>query len=316
MSQPSYISWLGHGAASLAAPGVFTDAKMHMFGFEADRAAMQTTVDTLLNPANCGQVRYEVALPLGLVSFLDIAKCTSGVDVVGWLPGRETAFWIPLIEKRADPLNDRLVLWSPYIFISYTIGMVTGREIWGWPKVLADITLAGDDPDHPVYSCKTTFFPTLAATTRGVTDTLFQITSTTGSHGETSLWTSAEDAVAGLIGTFLGGLVEDLVKALHFAPELPSVALKQFREPGSEGAACYQAIVDSPIKPTSFKGGGPLFDTFSLEITTCESHQIVPDYFGRPASPGRTVIPIKIAAWIGMDFEATAGRNIVVSPLS
>ena len=316
MSAPSFISWLGHGAASLAAPGVFTDATMHMFGFEADQAAMQKTVDTLLNPAGCGQVSYEVALPLGMVSFLDIAQCTSGTDVVGWLPGRETAFWIPLIEKHADPLDDRFVFWSPYIFISYTIGMVTGREIWGWPKVLADITVASDNPADPVYACKTTYFPTLAATTRGLTDTLFQITSTPGSGVAASLWTDAEDAVAGLIGTFLGGLAGKLAAALHLSPELPSVALKQFRQPGSASEACYQAIVDSPITPTTFKSGGPLFDTFSLEITTCESHQIVPDFFGRTADPGSNTVPIKVAAWIGMDFEATTGKNVVVAPVS
>lgn len=316
MTGPNYISWLGHGAASLAAPGVFTGATMHAFGFEADQAAMQKTVDTLLNPANCGQVSYEVALSLGMVSFMDIAHCTSGTDVVGCLPGRETAFWIPLIEKHPDPLNDRFVFWSPYIFISYTIGMLTGREIWGWPKALGEISVATDNPANPVYACKTTYFPTLAATTQGVTDTLFQVTSTPGTGAAAPIWTCAKDAIAGLIGSFLGGLGEDIAKALHFSLAFPSVALKQFREPGSASAACYQAIVDSPIVPTAFTGGGPLFDTFSLQITTCESHQFVPDFFGRPADPGSTTVPIKFAAWIAMDFEAKSGNNIVVAPSS
>lgn len=314
MSGPNYISWLGHGAASLAAPGVFTDAKAHMFGFEADQAAMQATVDALLNPATCGKLSYEVALPLGMVSFMDIAQCTSATDVVGWLPGRECALWIPLIEKHADPFHDRFVFWSPYIFISYTIGMLTGREIWGWPKVLGDISVATDNPADPVYGCKTTFFPTLAPTTQGVTDTLFEIKPTAANGRAAPVWQTAEDAIAGLIGTFLGGLAEKLAKALEIVPEIPSVALKQFRQPGAPGAACYQAIVNSPIEATAFYGGGPLFDSFSMQVTTCASHQIVRDFFGRAPDPGSTTIPIKFAAWLAMDFQALSGSNVVVAP--
>jgi len=62
MTHPPFISWLGHGAAELAPPGVFTDAKAHLFGFDADTEAMQTLVDDLLNPAGAGAVRYRVAL--------------------------------------------------------------------------------------------------------------------------------------------------------------------------------------------------------------------------------------------------------------
>ena len=313
MTQANYISWVEHGGASLAAPGVFTDATMHMFGFEADKSAMQATVDKLLNPAATDNIRYEVAVPIGMISFMDIAQCTSGTDIVGWLPGREVAMWIPLIEKHSDPLKDRFVFWAPYICISYTIGMLTGREIWGWPKVLGDIQVPSDSPGSTDFSCATTYFPTLSPTTKGVTGTLLKVRPTSQSSKEAPIWTSAKDAIAGLIGTFLGGLAEHIAQALHISPQVPSVALKQFREPADEKVACYQAIVNSPIAPTQFEAGGPLFDTFELDITTCESHQIVQDFFGRAPDPGKTTIPIKYAAWIGMDFEALAGSNVCVA---
>jgi len=313
MSNVPFISWLGHGAASLAPSGVFTDAKANAFVIDADTKAMQRTVDTLLNPAGAGRVRYQVALPVAMLSFMDIAQCTSSTDILGWLPGRECAIWIPLLEFRdGHLLPSRLVFWSPYIFISYTIGMVTGREAWGWPKVLAEIGVASDTPANPQFSCTTTFFPTMAATTKGEHGVLYRIVQQQAAAQQPPVWQSAGEARAGLIDGIFGGLAGDLLDALQ--PQLPSVVLKQFRAAGAPQSACFQAIVDSPIEMTRFIGGGLLWDTFSLEITNCESHAIVYDLLGYKPAPGTTTtLPVKFATWVTVDFQALTGDDIVVT---
>lgn len=309
-----YISWLGHGTASLAAPGVFTGCQAHMFAIDASQAAMQALVDQLLNPAGNGDVRYEVALPVALLTFLDIAKCTSGTDTLGWLPGRECAIWVPLIELHANnPFATRLVLWSPYIFINYTIGMVTGREIWGWPKVLAKISVASDTPATPQFACSTTYFPTMSATTQGVDDLLYRIVQTAPASQTAPVWTDGATAIADLIDGFLGGLGTVLADALQFSPELPCVVLKQFRQAGDSQNACYQAIVDSPIQVTNFLGGGPLFEHYALEVTTCASHPIISDLLGRVPDPVSTTVAITFAAQLSIDFQALTGANIIVA---
>lgn len=314
MSTIPYISWLGHGAANLAPPGVFTDAKAAIFVIEADTAAIQKLVDTLLNPAGGGIVRYEAIGPVAMLSFMDIARCTSGTDIAGWLPGREAAVWIPLVELHSgNPLADRLVMWSPYIFINYTIGMVIGREDWGWPKVLADIAVASDGQSAPAYSVKTTFFPTLAAATQGVTGQLYSVTGGSALHSPQSSWRNGIEAVEALTGALLGGVADVLIKALNLSPQAPSVALKQFREPGAPQTACYQAITDSPIAVTAFHGGGLLDGQWELEVTTCESHPVVRDLLGRTPDPGSTKLPVKFAAWVVIDFEALAGHTIVAA---
>lgn len=310
MTNAPFISWIGHGAASLAPPGVFTDAKTNVFAVEADIAAMQTLVDTLLNPAAGSAVRYEAVLPVAMFSFMDIARCTSGTDIVGWLPGRECAIWVPLVEKHADPLHDRLVFWSPYIFISYTIGMLTGREAWGWPKVLGEIAVASDTPADPQFSCTTMLFPKLAADTRGEHGVLYRISSNTPVH-PAPWWESAAHALEGMIGGFLGGVAQDLMKAFRLQPRVPSVVLKQFRAAGAPVTACFQAIVDSPIEITRFGGAGPLAGAFTVEITTCASHTIIKDLLGRAPDPGSTKLPVKFAAWATIDFQALTGDDIV-----
>ena len=149
MANIPFISWIGHGAIDVAPPGVFTDATSAAFVIDASSTAMQALTDKLLNPAGGGKVGYKVAAGLAMFSFIDVAKCESGTDTVGWLPGRECAIWVPLFEMHeGNPLKNRLVLWSPYIFINYAMGMVIGRETWGWAKVLGDITVASDNPDR------------------------------------------------------------------------------------------------------------------------------------------------------------------------
>ena len=92
------------------------------------------------------------------------------------------------------------------------------------------------------------------------------------------------------------------------------MVLKQFRAAGAPQSACFQAIVDSPIEMTRFIGGGLLWDTFSLEITNCESHAIVYDLLGYKPAPGTTTtLPVKFATWVTVDFQALSGDDIVVT---
>ena len=69
------------------------------YGFilDASRSAMQALVDELLAPATQGKVKYTVVGSAALVTFFDAARCVSDVDVVGFLPSRECAFWVPLL---------------------------------------------------------------------------------------------------------------------------------------------------------------------------------------------------------------------------
>lgn len=306
-----YISWLGHGASNYAPPGFITDATMTMFAVDADGAALQALVDKLLNPAGGGVVRYEVAVPMVSFSFLDAAK--TGAEGVGWAPGREAAIWLFLVEMHpGHPLRTRLVMWAPYIFINYCVGLVTGREVWGWPKAMADIAVAADAPDDPRYACSTSYFPVLATDSRAVTGTLYQVVRDAPATRPAPIWTTALEALEGLIGGFLSGAAEIVVNALRLEPNIACVALKQFRAAGLVETACYQGIANSPIGLTHFAGGGPLFDAFSVEITTCESHRIVQDILGVAPGAATTRLPVRFAGQIAMNCEILPGNDIVV----
>src|SRR5260221_8699068 len=103
MALPNYISWTGHGSSCAEPPGVFTGGLMHLFGIAADRTAMQVLADKYLNAVSGINVLYTPLVDAALITFLDIAKCTTPTEVIGWVPGRECALWIPLVETRGFP---------------------------------------------------------------------------------------------------------------------------------------------------------------------------------------------------------------------
>jgi uncharacterized protein with NAD-binding domain and iron-sulfur cluster len=318
-----YISLEGRAATALSPPARFKGVKAYFFSIatrdETTRGSsaaapapaltktfMQNVVDDILNKAGGGRVTYQVSLPYALVSFLDMAECTSLVHRYGYLPGRECAVWIPLFERNGTRV--RPVLWSPYIFINYDIGLATGREVWGWPKQLADIGMPASRNGSLEFTCSTDIFETFSPDKPGRRRPLITITQGTGSSPRAAVsgrsavalqcFTEALKRVAGpLIGGF--GL-----------PMLSAVAVKQFRDAAQPDLACYRALVDSPVRMTGFRGAGLLDGEYWLNLTTCQSHQIGKDLFGDPRSGGLRC-KVETAAWAEFDFEALPGTVIV-----
>ena len=316
MTNPPFVSFIGHGAASLAPPGVFTGATSYAFGFRASREAMQTRVDSMLNPVGGTTVRYDVGVDAAMLTFMGIECCTSGTDAIGWEPGRECALWVPLIETDLATRRRRFVLWTPYIFIDYTIGMLTGREVWGWPKVGGRITLADDDPSGPAaFCCETTLLETLAPATVAEVGPLLTVTGDAPLPEPRSQWGGGRlEATKMFVEALLGGIESELIDPLLTGPILPTVQLKQFRDSLDPTRACYQAIVDSPAQISGFAGAGPLeWWAYELAITTCESHQIVADLLGRAPDQGSTVVPLSFGAWASFDLAALPGRVVATT---
>lgn len=315
MTEPRFVSFIGHGAASLAPPGVFTGATSYAFGFRASKPAMQSLVDSMLNPVGGTSVRYDVAVGAAMATFMGIERCTSGTDEIGWEPGRECALWVPLIETELATGRQRVVLWTPYIVIDYTIGLLTGREVWGWPKVGGHITLPGDDPSGPAtWGCSTTLLDTLAPGTRARVGPLLTVTGKAPLTDDPSRWSIGREVAEIFVDELLDGIATELSHELLDGPILPTVQLKQFRDSLDPTRACYQAIVDSPAQISGFAGGWPLeWWSYEFAITTCESHQIVRDLLGREPDAGSTVVPLIFGAWVSFDLTALPGRVVATT---
>jgi hypothetical protein len=309
--QPNFISWRGHGGIELSQPFTFTDVTAYGFVVDASQSAMQALTDELLGPATQGKVKYTVVSSAALVTFFDAARCLSDPDVVGFLPSRECGFWAPLLETwPGGEFPDRLVLWSPYVFINNDVGLASGREIWGWPKALATIVVATDAPQAPAqFTATPTIIRTFGANQPAEKALLVTVAGTRPIGAIPS-------GAAGLLqvaSELFGDLAALFVAAFLIKPGLPVIALKQFRDSADSTRACFQAIVNSPCRLTTIRGGSLLADNFTLSVTTCASHQIILDMFGITPNPGSTSLPVRVAGTLGFDMAADVGSVVVSS---
>lgn len=312
MASVEYISWIGHGTAIVAPPGVFVGATAHLFAFEADVIAMQHLVDVLLNPASPPPIHYECTTDISFVTFMDIAQCSSSTDAIGWVPGRECAIWVPIWERHPDdPTQDRPVLWAPYVFIDYAIGMAIGREVWGWPKMIAEIEMPSQTGDPAQYTCSTTVFPTFSAQTEGQHETLLSVAADKAFDITIPpIWQDGVEAARHIFARASGSALPDVSNPLGADLTIPSVVLKQFPDSANPLQACFQGVANSPLQVTQFNGGGLHVGTFALSISTCDSHQIVQDLLGQKPDKKGTTLPILFAAWLKADFRALDGSLV------
>ncbi|NKB99460.1 MAG: hypothetical protein GKR90_13325 [Pseudomonadales bacterium] len=123
------------------------------FPLRADMAALNAFCDRYLNmdiPPTIAHFRptlpyvYFLALDYGSMSPESI-----GMQNMGWVAQHEMLFMVPLQRWREE--NGKLVFkdWacvSPFIFVDDAMSQRTGREVYGWPKVLGEIT-----PDVPAW---------------------------------------------------------------------------------------------------------------------------------------------------------------------
>jgi hypothetical protein len=317
---PAYVSAIGRGEQVIAPPGQFT-GRVHAFVCPADRAAMTALARRYLSEPSGGQLDFTAAAPFMLVTFMD-ALVGSSAEPIGQVASRECALWIVLHEHVPGSTLPRLRYWMPTIFIDSSIGMATGREVWGFRKEMAAVRIPGASDPRARFVAEPTLFREFGATVRARTESLLVIEQDGPLGALGPAWRSVAEAGehlagqlfgrlgAGLVGAgrIVGGIAARLGLAQHapsLHPELSVVNLKQFRDVADPTRACYQAVVAAPIRVQRLHAGGPLLGDYHLRVTPCASHTIVED-FGLAGA----CVPVRFAVWADVVFEANAGVEL------
>lgn len=107
----------------------------------------------------------------------------------------------------------------------------------------------------------------------------------------------------GILGATLGQMM-NLLKVLNLQTS-QIVFLKQFRDVSDASLACYQAIVETSIKLSIFRGGGILKGHYELILNHFDSHPIAQDL---GLDVGRQ--PVIEAFWFDFDFIVETGTEI------
>ena len=178
----------------------------------------------------------------------------------------------------------------PYIFVDSPNALLTGREVEGFPKEWAEVDVGRDAPGD--MAARAWVFPKYSPATEVTKETVLTCVPWATSRGKAATvargpdWTTLEDAMRGIWrGVFPHGqppvipgiaLAVQLIEML-VEKELSLVFLKQTRDVVDSTKACYQAIVEAPIKVTGFRSANLLPDLYDLTIADFESHPIAKD---------------------------------------
>jgi hypothetical protein len=306
-----------------------TRARIYGFVLATDYTPLQELCDQALNRPTGGATDYRPAFPLVFLTFADIAALTSvnpPDSRVGWVPERDVAFWLLTlsVEKKGGiEVAERIAFYQPYLFVDSPQALLTGREVQGFPKEYATIDMAREtfaNGDPGPMTVRTNVFPKFDPGTRIQFRELMKVSQVPGSAGGGDLsrfgtlaelavhvwkeiWSGQEPfAIPDL--KFLFRLGEEILKE-----EVPCVFLKQFRDVADGTRACYQAVVELPMRITAFHGGGLLPGRYQLDLANYQSHPIAKD-FGLDARATSSMI----GAYIDVDFELECGNVVWEAP--
>lgn len=123
----------------MSPPFAFNDVTMSVFPLRAGLPRLEAFCENYLNQAS-HIVQFRPFIPFVYLVILDYGRMSLEAANMGWVSQREVAFGIPLRWLNASESGLEFRDWaftSPFIFVDNEMSMSTGREVYGWPKLLA-----------------------------------------------------------------------------------------------------------------------------------------------------------------------------------
>jgi hypothetical protein len=317
---PSYIDYCG----AFVFPPPWNIEQVHFNGFflRGDLAALQRLVDRCLNRG--GPVEYRVISSQILLSFVKLDHLSSTADEFkqrGWFSENEVDFWIFLVAGRRHGgvfVADRVVWFVPFLCVDSAAAMATGREVFGFRKQFGRFEIPADWRAPDRFAAWTDVVETFGPNAE-MEHRMFIEARRTGlpRNGVVAqIWNTFTDAAGELLKVILGkdgpiilpglGLAEDALRHL-ILHEQRLVFLKQFRDADCT-LACYQAIVEAPIKFTKLHEASVLADQFSVSLPHFDSLPLCRDFGLTADQPGGQ--PVEFAFRTYFDFVLEKGTEI------
>jgi hypothetical protein len=314
--RPRYVERPGEIAPNQ--PFLQTGVKLYNFVLRADRQNLQAIVDRQLNEPAGGAVEYAAAAPFVLFA-CSRAPVSSSMHPLdrgkGHMPEIDLAFWVPVLamdRKAGVQIPDRLVWLLPFVYVDSAPAMAAGREIYGFPKQVANFDIQEDEGGlvrmSAVAHVLRTFHPSTEATQEEVLSIRREEGPTSSGRLE-ELWTSADQAFEAALRrrfdeTLPGMPIDRLLKPLLF-DEVRIVFLKQFRDVTAGDRACYQAIVEAPARTRAFHAGGRLKGRYTVKWNDFASTP-----FSETLGLTRASEQPLFAFWVDFDFSMEPGIEV------
>ncbi|MBN9662987.1 MAG: hypothetical protein J0H49_32615 [Acidobacteria bacterium] len=273
---------------TFAAPYDMQQCRCYGFMLQADIGALHRFCDSYLNAVapEGSTERYRPAMDRVMFVYSDMGRALIGARS-GYrqftVPEIDVAFWIPVVAVRQSAGRQSIsrFLWlMTYVNVDNLWAVASGREIYGFPKGLANVHSAAGPGALDLLTVDTLAVERFGPEAAARIQPFLELRKTgPGANALTRVWNSAGEAMAELTSFFSvarpgSGLAAQFAELIRHR-RYPMVFLKQFRDVVDPTRACYQAVVEADVTLGAFRGAGLLAGDYRLEISSLESHPVV-----------------------------------------
>lgn len=333
-------------------PARFTGVTARVFPLKARMDVLRAFCSSYLNIADT-IVEFQPSLPYVYLMVLNYGRMSAEIENLGWVSQHEVAFAVPIDWYRIEsgkPVYVDSGAVCPFIFVDNELSLSTGREVYGWPKVMAwlepEVSPWLENPrnDLRLMSLSTMLYPKLFAGERQRREVLLQIRQrpvpsfsqfppdlanplsplmrlpTAMMNWLKLLGQAFEMATRLPLLGYGEGAVPPLARMLRqtsgsmnpFAPpaQLNQITLKQFRDAEHPTHVCYQAIVNSTIETLRFNGGSLLGEPQLLAGDPTGGFEILVHRYG--AEPIIESLGLDVAREVAVDGVAVSALDPVL----
>lgn len=250
------------GDPQLPPPYEFRTASIRSFRLAADLGKLQVLCDQQLNIGTLQErgFEYRALFPFVDLEVVDypVMECANPpYAAMGYTSQHELyfRFWVLKYETIGNfllPVPD-LAMFFPYMFVDNPWSVISGREVVGFPKVGAQITLGNPYP----LEASTDVFTQYAPQTKLAPQTFVTVNAgglAAPAVPPTGTWPFVGIDLGVLKPEVQGVLEETQLEMGPFA----AIQLKQFRDGQDTATACYQALLHSQFEVANVSPLQPL----------------------------------------------------------
>lgn len=303
----------GSGFPVFRGPYLQKDARLAAFLFNADTESLTALCDRSLNVSESFAYKYVPLTSSVMLVFADmlVSSRDERDKQVGLIPETEVSFWVLTVamqKTQSGYVAHHLAWFLPYLLVDEGNAIATGREVFGFNKLAAQFQKPGEI-QKPQFTADVLGFKQFGADSIAQREPLLELRAssaadlTSGSDLD-SIKNSMGAELFKNVRTSLGGSLLEFA-ARFINDHIPLVFLKQFRDAQNTQKACYQRLIEAPLKVETFFEGGIFLKPYALNIASLASHPLA-ENLGLKATEQRSTL----GAWMHVDFVLENGIEV------
>jgi hypothetical protein len=303
----------GTGFPVFRGPYFQKDARLAAFFFHSDTERLTILCDRTLNVSRSFEYKYVPISSSLMLIFADmlVSSRDERDAQVGFIPETEVGFWVLTVamkKTRGGHIPHHLAWYLPYLLVDEGNAIATGREVFGFNKLAAQFQKP-EKIQRPEFTADVLGFKEFGADSIAQRERLLALSASsaidlTRSSDLDSIKNKIVDELFKNMHTGLGGgLVEFAARFIN--DHIPLVFLKQFRDAQNTHKACYQRLIEAPLKLEMFYEGGLFPEAYTLRIADVASHPLAQNLGLKEADRKST-----LGAWMRVDFVLGNGVEL------